>query len=292
MDWSSLPPLAALRAFSAYAETGSVNRAGDALNVSHAAISQQLRALETHLGLRLLERNGRSMTLTPDGHQLARTLAESFEQISQTITALTGADDARPLHIATSPSFAANWLMPRMGNFTAEHPEFDVMISPSPDLVTLEPGGVDVAVRYGEGGWKGVDSEPLIRSPITVVAAPSLVGDGPIPGLEDLAKLPWIQELGTTEATQWLASHGIQNARIKGIVVPGNLMLDGLRNGQGVAVTTYVAIKDDLESGRLRLLHEERPNAGYHIVTRPTAHRPALKAFLKWLRQEGKMASE
>ena len=74
MDWRTLPPLAALRAFSAFADTGSVQRAGDALNVTHAAISQHLRALEAHLGLSLLDRSGRAMVLTPEGQQLAQAL--------------------------------------------------------------------------------------------------------------------------------------------------------------------------------------------------------------------------
>ena len=71
-------------------------------------------------------------------------------------------------------------------------------------------------------------------------------------------------------------------------MAPGNLMLDGARNGQGIAVSTRMAVAEDLESGRLRLLFEERPDAGYHLVTLPGVQRPALKAFIRWIRREAK----
>ncbi|QFS81571.1 Glycine cleavage system transcriptional activator [Roseivivax sp. THAF40] len=288
MDWLSLPPLSALRAFAAYTETGSVTAAGRALNVSHAAISQQLRSLEAHLGLRLLDRSSRALSLTYEGHELARALSKGFGTIAQTIEALTGAHEDRPLHVTTSPSFAAMWLMPRLASFSALHPDIDVMIAPTPALTPLEPGGVDVAIRYGEGGWPGLESHKLIQAPIAVVAAPSLVGTGPLPELSALTRYPWIQELGTSEASEWLEKHGVTGARIKGIVAPGNLMLDGARNGQGIAVSTRMAVAEDIQNGRLRLLFEERPEAGYHVVTLPGVQRPALKAFIKWIRREAK----
>ena len=92
MNWSSLPPLAALRAFAAYTETRSVNAAGGLLNVSHAAISQQMRALESHLGVALLDRSGRKLALTHEGETLGRNLIEAFGSITQTVEALTGAE--------------------------------------------------------------------------------------------------------------------------------------------------------------------------------------------------------
>lgn len=292
MNWASLPPLSALRAFAAYTDTGSVSAAGRALNVSHAAISQQLRSLEAHLGLKLLDRSGRALSLTYEGHELAQALSEGFGTIAQAIEALTGADAERPLHVTTSPTFAANWLMPRLASFSAAHPEIDVMIAPTPALTPLEPGGVDVAIRYGEGGWPGTESRELLRSPIAVVAAPKLVGHGPLPALSELTRYPWIQELGNTEATEWLARQGVTGARVKGIVVPGNLMLDGARNGQGIAVSTRIVVEEDLRAGRLRLLFEERLGAGYHVVTLPGARRPPLKAFLRWIQREAKRETD
>ena len=96
IDWLTLPPPTALRAFAAFAETGSVISAGTALNVSHAAISQQLRALETHMGVALVDRSGRAMALTVEGRQLASALRTGVGAIAASVEALRGADAARP----------------------------------------------------------------------------------------------------------------------------------------------------------------------------------------------------
>ncbi|MFZ5962259.1 LysR family transcriptional regulator [Thalassococcus sp. BH17M4-6] len=291
IDWHTLPPLSALRAFSAYAETGSVTRAGARLNVSHAAISQQMRSLETHLGLSLLDRSSRSLSLTGEGRQLADALTEGFGRIAQVIEALTGADAHRPLYVTTTPSFAANWLMPRLAGFQQLHPEIDIMISPSPQMSDPAPGGIDVALRYGAGDWPGLASELLVHSPIAVVAAPSLIGDLAPGSPEELARFPWVQELGTSESSLWLAGKGVRNVGRLGVIhVPGNLMLDGARSGQGIAISTRVSVEEDLRAGRLRLLFEDRPDDGYHIVTAPGVARPPLRDFVAWLRREAKTA--
>ena len=286
MNWQSLPPLSALRAFAAYAETGSVTRAGAALNVSHAAISQQMRALETRLGIALLDRSGRALALTAEGRQLAEALSFGFSRIAQVIESLTGADADRPLHVATTPSFAANWLMPRLATFRAAHPEIDIMINPSPALTDPSPGAIDIALRYGDGHWPGLDVEMLMVSPIVVVAAPALIGDLQPEQPEDLLDFPWIQELGTSESSLWLAGRGVVGFRKLGVIhVPGNLMLDGARSGQGIVISTRVSVEEDLRSGRLRLLFEEREQDGYHMVTAPGVMRPPLRHFVGWLRR-------
>ncbi|WP_417206521.1 LysR substrate-binding domain-containing protein [Antarctobacter sp.] len=289
MNWSTLPPLSSLRAFSAYAQTRSVSSAGVALNVSHAAISQQMRALETHLGVALLDRAGRKLALTPEGETLARSLTEAFGDIAQTIEALTGADASRPLQISVTPTFAAAWLMPRLTAFREAHPDINLMIDPTAKVQTLEPGGIDMALRYGDGSWPGLLAEPLIRSPIVVVAAPDLVGDRPITSPSDLRDYHWLQELGTNEATDWFAQNGVDRDAGRGFTaMPGNMMLEAARAGQGIAIVAGVFVEPDIRAGRLRKLFEDNKEKGYHIVTRPGIPRPPLKAFLSWLRREAR----
>ncbi len=288
MNWRDLPPLSSLRAFAAFAETGNVVAAGEALGVSHAAISQQLRSLEDHLGLSLLDRTGRSLRLTRDGQVLADALASSFAQMIDAVHEVTGARDARPLHISTTPMFAVSWLMPRLPGFRAQNPDVDLMIDPTPEVVALSTDGIDVAIRYGAGTWPGLEAHMLLRSPMVIVAAPSLVGDAPCPDISALAGLPWIEELGVSESTRWLARLGIEQRETHGHTrVPGNLLLDGARDGQGVVVTVRDFVERDIAAGRLRVLHTEEDNvSGYHIVTRPGAHRPVLKSFMQWIRRE------
>lgn len=293
MNWRSLPPLSSLRAFAAFAQTGNVVAAGEALGVSHAAISQQLRSLEQHLDTALLDRSGRSMTLTPEGDRLGKALQAGFAGMIAVVEEITGVQETRPLHVSVTPTFAASWLMPRLPTFRATNPEVDLMIDPSANVVSLDADGIDVAIRYGTGPWPGVDAEMLLQSPMVVVAAPSLVGDAPISDLGELAKYPWLEEFGTSESTRWLRRFGVEGMSQGMMQVPGNLMLDGARDGQGVAVTVREFVARDIAAGRLRVLHtEETPLAGYHIVTKPGVLRKPVKAFVAWLRRQAKEAEK
>lgn len=289
MDWTALPSLSALKAFAAYAEARSVTKAGVALNVSHAAISQQLRALEGDLGLALLDRSARRMALTAEGETLARSLLDGFGQIATTLEALTGADATRPLQISTTPTFASAWLMPRLSQFREKHPEISLTIDPSATIQPLEPGGIDVALRYGSGDWPGLEADLLVRSPIVIVAAPTLVGTREISSPADLREYHWLQELGTNEATDWFARHGVDRDAGRGYAsLPGNLMLEAARAGQGIAITARVFVEQDVASGRLRILFDDTKKKGYFLVTRPGVLRPPLKAFTSWLRREAR----
>ncbi|KEP70245.1 LysR family transcriptional regulator [Thioclava dalianensis] len=285
MDWREMPPLAALRAFAALAETGSMSAAGRALNVSHAAISQQVRALEDRLEVSLLDRSGARPVLSAQGRALAQSLREGFGTIAEGLAALSAQGANRPLQISTTPSFASAWLLPRLPDFRAAHPEVGLSIDPGATLSTLAPGGIEMALRYGSGHWPGLEARLLVRSPIVVVAAPDLVGDVPYDCCPaDLSGFPWLQELGTNEASEWLAEHAsVRDAPAGMVSMPGNLMLEAARRGQGVAITARVWVEEDLEAGRLRLLFEDSAQKGYYVVTRPGVQRPQLRAFISWL---------
>lgn len=295
MNWHDMPPLAALRAFSAFAEAGNVVRAGEALNVTHAAISQQIRALEGHLQVALVDRSGRALELTAEGHQLAQALSLGFGAIGAAVQDVAGSGAARPLHVSVTPSFAAVWLMPRLPEFHAAHPQIDLMLDPSPNLVELKPGGIDMAVRYGRGGWTGVVSDLLLETSIVVVGAPQLLARHPtVRDPADLAALPWLEELGTTEADKFLRRQGVDR-RIVGqrVHVPGNLMLDGLRDGLGVAAVTRMAVAADVAAGRLSILFgEAQAGEGYYIVTLPGVQRAPVRQFASWLRRAARAEAD
>lgn len=177
--------------------------------------------------------------------------------------------------------------MPRLPAFRSDHPEIDLILDPSPNLVDLRPGGVDLAIRYGTGGWSGTDSQMLLQTPMVIVAAPVLLGGKTNWSPADLAQLPWLQEIGTTEASTWLASRGTEMRPGAGrIEVPGNLVLDGLRAGQGVTVTVRHFVEQDIRDGRIVELYSEPDLAGYHIVTAKTPPRRAVKTFVRWLRRQ------
>ena len=286
MDWLNLPPLTALRAFAALAETGSAVAAGDKLNVSHAAVSQQIKALEAHMNLALVDRSGRQLALTADGQQLAEALTLGFGAIARKVDELTGADADRPLHIATTPMFAAAWLMPQLAGFHTLHPNASLTLSTTPKIQPLDTGDIDVALRYGDGNWPGLEAELLFQSPMVIVGAPSLIGDEDFNDLGDLIRYPWLEDAGTSEANNWLREHAGMKDRRTGVThLPGNLLLDGARDGQGIAVVIRTFVEGDIRSGRLKVLLEREDDKGYHIVTRPGVQRPALKTFLGWLKR-------
>lgn len=289
IPWRDLPPLGPLRAFAAFAEAGSVVRAGALIGVSHAAISQQIKVLEGQLGLALVARHSRELVMTPQGRKLAEAALAGFGGIAQAARGLTGADAARPLVVTTTPAFAGGWLLPRLADFRARHPGIDLVIDPTPDLRDIGPDGAEIALRYGQGDWPGLEARLLLQSSVVVVAAPALVAGRQVAGVADLADLPWLQELGTSETTAFLDKQGVERSARHGMTsLPGNLMLDAARNGQGVAVIARAFVEPDLAAGRLRLLYEDTEREGYFIVTRPGALRPSARAFVLWaMRQSG-----
>lgn len=290
MNWKSLPSLPALRGFSAYAQTGSLQKAGDKLNVSHAAISQHIRSVEAHLGIKLLDRTGRQAQLTREGRTLADALAEGFGTIEQAVAKLTGAEQARALVLSTTASFAAGWLMPRLADFRSRHPEIDIVFDAKSELVDLLKGEADVAIRSGAGIWSGLTVTKLISTHMIAVAAPELLPKGTKVEMADLAKLPVLQEIGTSENTLWLERHGLSCAGGGGrVALPGGLTLDAARAGQGIAVTPQNWVSGDLASGKLVKLFEDPRELGYFAVSKPAPHRPALKAFLRWIKDQTRL---
>ncbi len=294
MDWTRFPPLTGLRAFEAAARNLSFSAAGRELNVSHAAVAQQVKSLESHLGLRLVRRAGRGIAPTPEGALLAGQLTESFGQMAEALRGLTAAEQERPLHVTMTPSFAVSWFLPRMQLFRIAHPGIDLVVNPTVEAIDFASSDCDVAIRFGSGGWQGVEYELLLPSGFVIVASPDLVGKDWRGPPEDLLKFPWLQELGTEEVKLWLAEQGIEMpARAQITDLPGYMVLTALRNGQGVAAAARVFVEDDLAAGHLVALHEEPDDlsAGYYLVWRAGIQRPALKHFLRWIREETREAA-
>ena len=285
MDWKALPPLTALRAFAATAERGSLTEAAKALNVTHAAVSQQIRSLESHLGTRLMVRGRRGVTLTAQGEHLARGLGPAFARIADLTEAISSAEAARPILVSVTPMFASAFLVPRLAGFMQDHPEVQLSLSSTIEAVDLKPGGVDMAIRYGTGDWPGLEAELLLPGCLTVVAAKGLIVDRVPTRPEDLLQLPILQEHASVEFDQWLAKVQVpEDAPRRVVRVPGNMLLDGIRRGDGVGATVPAFIQEELRSGDLVPLFDDPvPGIGYYMVTLPGARRRPLRTFMTWL---------
>src|SRR5690606_14205220 len=147
ITWLTLPSLSALRAFSVFTETGSVTAADRRLNVSHAAVSQQIRALGAHFSVPLVDRTPRGPVLTGAGRRLAAALEPGCGESARASEELGGRAAGRPLLVPTAPSFAARWLMPWRADFRTRLPDIALVIDASSEARRIGPGDADLAIR-------------------------------------------------------------------------------------------------------------------------------------------------
>ncbi|MEP2533193.1 LysR substrate-binding domain-containing protein [Shimia sp.] len=286
MDWSGIPPLNALRAFSALASCGSYTDAGAALNVTHAAIVQQVRSLEERLDLKLVNRVGRNVVLTEDGQTLARHLSSAFHHIRAGVEELSESSMSRPVKVTMSPAFAAKWLMPRLAEFRQIHPEVTLLLDPSGEILDLRRNEIDVALRYSRRRAlpKGVDV--IVSGDLAVIGTSDFLGDNEM-NETDLLHLPWLQELGTNEVDEVLSRLGVQKSEPPTIShMPGNLVMDAVQRGDGITYTLCEWLQDDLDSGQLVARYVEKDEAVFYIQTQSDVMRPAVHAFIKWLKRQ------
>lgn len=288
IDWKRMPPLTALRAFAATAREGGFSAAARKLNVTHAAVQQQVRALEADLGVALLWRDGRHMQLTPEGERFAATLSDGFSMIQSAAEGLRTHRSEKPLAVTLPPAFASEWLMPRLSRFWKRHPEIALSLLPEPRMVDLREIGANLGIRFGAGKWPGVVSEFLTAAPQVVVAAPELLGGRTRLSLREMSVLPWVREGDWPEQMQLLESIGLIPTALKFVDFPNEeLALAAAREGIGLHLETEALIEEDLKLGwlvKIRELSEE--SLGYYIVRPPGPVSAAAKTFIDWLKSE------
>lgn len=284
MRWRDLPSLSALRAFDATARSGSFAEAGRQLNVTHAAVTQAVRALEGELGVTLVRRAGRTVGLTEAGERLARALDEGFGQVAAGIAALRAAEARRVVRVTTTTYIAETYIMPRLPDFWARHPGVEVALSPNPAKIDLSRDGFDMAIRALTDGWaEGPEEEirPLCRSQVVAVCAPSLAALGLHP-----QDMPWVIGNESHWELAEIAGTGLDLARLKRVDMGSpHLELQACRQGLGAGTATEIICRADLETGRLVTLPlTGLPIVTYAVVLPRGPRRPAVDAFADWLR--------
>ncbi|WP_377194216.1 LysR family transcriptional regulator [Ruegeria meonggei] len=286
MNWSRIPSLAALRAFEAAARHQSFSKAASELNVTHAAIAHHVRSLEAEFSESLMVRQGRGIATTAVGSRFAEDLQIGFASIADGVENLRALGEQRPLNIAVTPIFAANWLMPRIGDFWAQHPEISLNINPGVDLVDLRKSGTDLAIRYGNGKWPALKSQLLTDGDFLVVAHPDLIGDRKVDCLPDVLDLPWIMERHMMERKALVEREGVDFEKVKLTLLNTNaLVLSAVAAKLGVTVQPKSIVERDITSGDLvKICALNQENLGYYIVTLPDRRPKGLREFMKWLR--------
>lgn len=289
-DWLDFPSLAGLRAFEASARLGGFSAAARALNVTHAAVAQQVRALEREIGESLAVREGRALRLTDKGQALAAELTRAFGAI-QAATEAARARSDRPVAITLSPSFAANWLMPRLGRFWRAHPDIQLSLQPGHRIVDLPREGFDLGIRFGRGKWPGVEARLLAPAHYVIVATPEILAGRTALDKAELARMTWVLEPDWPEHRHWLAAQtglNLADLRIQEFATD-ELALGAARQGLGLHVSSYALVEGDLRQGKLQVAFASKEeDLAYYVVTAPVPQRPAAKVFLRWLMAEGR----
>ncbi|MFN3993186.1 MAG: LysR family transcriptional regulator [Tabrizicola flagellatus] len=283
LRWRDLPSLSMLRAFDATARAGSFAEAGRVLNVTHAAVTQSVRALEGELGVQLVRRAGRTVALTEAGAALARALGEGFGRVEAGIAALREHEARRVVRVTTTTFIAETHIMPRLPGFWAAHPGVEVALSPSPEKLDLAREGFDLAIRALSDGWEETAEEeirPLCRSPVIAVCAPSLLATGLHP-----QDMPWVMGVDRHLDLAEVAGAGLDPARLRRVEVGSpHLEMSACRQGLGAATATKIICRADLEAGRLvRLPLSGLPVVTYALVLPKGPRRAAVEAFAGWL---------
>ena len=299
MQRRRLPPLTSLRAFEAAARHLNFEKAGDELAVTASAVGQQVKALEVWLGRALFDRlPSRGVVLTSVGERYASSLSELLDQLHEATARALRPETSRVLTVSTMPSFAANWLIPRLGRLREHHPDLDVRVSVTTERTDFAREDVDVVVRFGRGVWPGLRSDLLMEETFFPVCSTALLADPARPLREpgDLRHHTLLHEVvdGVPDYItwdRWLAAMGVEGIDTsRGPRYPHTyLTLQAAASGQGVALATSVLIGDYLDAGRLArpLPHEVKGTYQYYVACPEAfANRPAVVDFRTWILAE------
>ncbi len=264
-------PLLALRAFEAAARHCSYSRAAQELCLTHGAVGHHIRSLEDLLGVTLFQRRGDKMILSESGQRLAVHTSLGLRHLSQ------GFDEVRArfrlsgiVNISVLPSFAARWLIPRMHAFQQNFPDIDVRIHASHLLVDFATDDVDFALRYGPGGWHGLQADRLFGEEVFPVCSPAFLQRHPVETASDLLQLPLLRD----PRIPWNKWFACVELRVDDDVAKGTaytdagLVLEAAIAGHGVALGRSVLAADSLSAGALvRLLKASVPaDFSYYIA--------------------------
>lgn len=294
-----MPPLASLRAFEASVRLRSLTRAAEELGVTPSAITQHVRAIEAWAGTPMFRRTGREVIPSDVAEAAMPSLREGFDRLVEGAQLLRAPDrKGRVVSISTPPSFAAKWLLPRLEKFRALHPAVEVWVSADVRLVDFSNADVDLAVRYGPGGYEGLVTEQILSETAIPVASPSLLAArGPIESVADLLKAPLLHDI-SAEADptcpswrMWFRARGIDDMR----TLDGpryndsGLIIDEAVAGMGIALAKRTIADADIRAGRLvPLLDDATPLKSVYWLVWPRGRTlmPPVRAFIAWLKAE------
>lgn len=303
-----LPSLNALRAFEAAARHMSFTRAAEELHVTQAAVSRQVKSLETYLKVSLFRRLPRKLEITPDGMAYVPYLRDAFDSIENATRRIVRGETRSVLTVSVLPTLAMHWIIPNLHDFNEVHPEIEIHF-----VTSINPADfnseIDMAIRVGSRNppsasqsgaridlqmtkdWSGIEIEELMPDSIIPVCAPSLArGILPLQNCEDLRRHTLLHTSTRPNAwADWLAANGVRGVAVTKGPSYGHffMAIEAARQGKGIACVPDVLVATDFAAGRL-IAPFPRPvdSAGsYWILYRKhQKDMPKLRIFCDWLR--------
>ena len=290
-----LPPLNSLRAFESAARWLSFSKAADELFVTPAAISPQIKQLETYLGVPLFHRMTRAVRLTEEARTVLPLISEGFDKLADAVEHLTQDQEAGVLTVSSAPTFAQKWLLPRLPDFADKHPQIDLRLDASLLSRDFERDGIDIGIRLGLGDYPGLHAERVFGEQVSVVCSPKLlIGETPLKTPADLKHVrllhvDWGQfSVPLPDWQMWLKAAGLEDMSVKHgpTFTVENMAVEAAAAGNGVALVSNYAVTEELAAGRLVRPFDLALRAGFsYWLVCPHAHmrRAKVKAFSTWL---------
>ncbi|ENM5890362.1 LysR family transcriptional regulator [Vibrio mimicus] len=289
-----LAPLKSLYSFVAVAETGSMTLAAEALNVSHSAISQAIKSLETQLDQPLFHRVGRQVVLNSAGKRYYQKVAPALEQIVEATESLLKPTYSNRITLNMINSLALHWWIPRVSSFQAFAPEVDIRISTLTGTFSLADQGVDVALIHGQlRDWQDYYCEKLAEDELVMVASRAVVSSE-ISAQQALAQLPAIFASNPRRQNDWeiwcQANQVSPPKQQRNLSFAASAQaLQATLSGLGVFVTHRLFVKQEVESGILKEIGNTviHPDQGYYFAcTADKLRSEAVLKLRKWLSSE------
>jgi len=288
--WHRLPPLRSFRVLEAAARHQNYTRAADELHLTHSAVSHQIHSLEASLGVRLFERHGRQMRATESGRQLVQDVRSTLDGLAAAVERVRGADTANAITVSVLPSFAAAWLVARLGSFLERHPQIELRLESTTALADFRNDGVDVAIRYGSGNYEGLESVKLFDDEVFPTLSPKLRRSARVRAPADLGRLPLLRIRNQSWAP-WFAAAGVNlpEPRRGPVFNDSELALQAAVQGQGVVLARGSLAASKLRAGALVAPFKQRiasPQTCYLVYPAQYARKPSVQLFRDWLLEE------
>lgn len=284
MDRAQLP-LNALRAFEAAARHLNFSRAAIELCVTQGAVSHQVAALERRLGTPLFRRLPRGLALTDEGQALVPVLADAFDRVGATLDRYAGGRLREVLTLGVVGTFAAGWLLDRLGAFTRAHPDVDLRLLTNNNRVDLAGEGLDLAIRFGDGAWHGTHAEPVMAAPLTPLCTPATaarLANDPA----RLAGETLLRSYRADEWPRWFAAAGAACPPLRGPVFDTSMVMAAAAGaGHGVALAPAAMFEKELRSEALVRPFSVEVSTGRYWLTRllSRVESTSMAAFRGWL---------